>query len=249
MDGAKPVAWAGRVGACAVVACAAAPALAQFGTPGSTEVRERLAGPIEFVEGGLELGEGDQLGAFFDGDLVGAFTFTGEPPTPEFELIIFGDNPDTPDVVEGPQQGDRVELRFYDASTDNVITDVRPINSGGEVVNYRYAGELIPPVPGGFPIDLVPTRELGVRVGTATDGGGNDDGGDGGDGDDGGDAGGGDPDVDGDGRVTTKDAVIVLRFVAGARRSAGVSAARADVNGDGVVSVDDAIAVLRARDD
>jgi hypothetical protein len=250
MDSRHPTAI-GLVAAVGVVALATSDAFAQFGTPGSTNVRERLVGAVVLDEGAPTLGEGDQLGAFFNDELVGVFSFTGEEPSPEYELTIFGDDPDTPDLVEGPSPGDGVEFRFFDDSRNAVISEVAPLNEGGETVNYAYAGENIPPLPGGFPVDVVPVRELDMRIGDeqSGDGGGNDgnEGSDGG-GDNGGGGTGGSPDVNRDGEVTTDDAVIVLRFVSGAGRSAGVPAAQADANGDGSVTVADAIFVLRNRD-
>jgi hypothetical protein len=54
-------------------------------------------------------------------------------------------------------------------------------------------------------------------------------------------------DVDGDGRVTTADALEILKYVAGLRSLIVGDAARAaaDVNGDGKIDTADAMAVLR----
>jgi hypothetical protein len=229
-----------------VLLVAAPPLAAQFGTPGSTLTRERVAGDFVLGSDVTAIEPGDQVGAFFDDELVGVFTVTNETGTDGFSFIVFGDDPETPDVVEGPSRNDRVEFRFFDSST-NGERIAQPLNSSGEPFNYRYGGEVLPPIPDGFPIDLTPTASIDLRIGDPSDndnGGGNGGGDEGGDG--GGNSGGASPDVDGDGKITTKDAAIVLRFVVGSA-AAGVSASRADINGDGRVDTDDAIAILRQR--
>ena len=213
----------------------AAPAFAQFGTPGSTNVKEKLVGKLLSATGAPTPAASDQIGVFFKTNLIGAFTFTSTPT--DFILTIFGDNPNTADIVEGPKAGEKVEFRFFDASTNATRTDLRVENLTGEAFNYKYGGELNT-IPDGLPIpiDLTPTRNLNLRVGVAQTGGG----------------GTGDTrkkyDVDGNGTIDEADAAMVLRMVIGARR--GLSddeIAAADVTGDSKVDTNDAIAVMRNR--
>jgi len=221
------------------LACAAPAFAQQFDVPASTPVRERVTGQLLSAEGAPAPEAGDQVAAFFDGEVVGLFSYTDENATREFDILIFGDYPESRGVVEGPTQGDRVEFRFFDSSANQVRTDVIVENLDGERFNYRYAGEEVPPILDDLPIpiDLTPTRNLNLRVGVA--------------GNDGGDGGGdsaGDYDVNADGKINTKDAAVVLRIVSGGSR--GVSSetiARADVNNDNVVNTADAVAILQNR--
>jgi hypothetical protein len=240
------VAWA--LAAAAAPAAAIAQSDPGFGVPGSTPVQERVVGVIVLGDGAPDLESADQIGAFFNDQLVGVQSV--DPDTREFAFIINGDDPETANTAEGPEPGDAVEFRFFDASRNAVNTNVQPLNAAGEPFNYTFDGELLPDLPpGGFPIDLVPTTNIDLRLGDADDtgnGGGNN-GGNGGNGGDGGNTGGADPDINGDGRVTTKDAAIVLRLVVGSS-FAGVTASNADVTGDGRVDVDDAVFILQNRD-
>lgn len=219
--------------------------LGQFGTPGSTNTRERLAGRL--TDGGAgeapSIAEGDQIGVFFEGMLVGLFQFSAaSAASGEFSVIIFGDDPST-QITEGPSRGDRVEFRYFDESTEGVLTGLSVRNLQGEILNYRYAGENIPPLPIQLPgLDLVPTREVNLSFSGSSS---NPDTG-GGDGGGGGGTPTGNPDVDGDGSITTRDAALVLRIVSGGPSTAAVRG-RADVNGDGAITVADAVAVLRSR--
>lgn len=232
--------------AMALMMCAAR-TQAQFDTPGSTDTRQRVVGVLT-SQGGPTPVAGDQLGAFANGLLVGSFTFTGETAaTGEFEFMVFGDDTDTAEV-DGAAQNALIEFRFYDTSANIEYLKLGVKNASGERFNYKYAGQMLPPfdLPG-FPIELlVPTQELDLVVTSNTaDSGGTGDGGSGGDG------GGGGPtrsfDVDGDGKVTTRDAALVLRIVSGSATVSAEVLQRADVNGDQVVSTDDAISVLRNR--
>lgn len=210
-------------------------ALAQFGTAGSTPVREKLIGKLLSADGAPTVASNDQLGVFFKNSLVGSVTF---PDTKtDFAVTIFGDDPATT-PVEGPKIGEKVDFRFYDSSANAIRTDLRVENTDGEAFNYRYAGEAAV-LPGGLPIpiDLTPTRFLNVRIG-ATDSPGP-----GGPGDDRDKF-----DVDGNGKINAADAAMVLRLVLGARR--GLSDDQidaADVNGDTRVDTQDAIEILRNR--
>ena len=224
----------GLTGACALICLFAGPAAAQFGSLLATPVRERIAGELLRTDDAPFPEPGDQLGAFFAGQLVGSFTFTSQTVGAQFSLTIYGDDPAT-SQSEGPRFGAAIEFRFYDSSTNGVRTDVAPANLGGELFNYRYGGEA---VPDGFeglplPIDLTPTLAMNLRLGAA-------------------------PlesgesfinyDVDGDGKVSTRDAAIVLRLVSGVSR--GLTAdqiSRADVNADGFVTTADAIEILTNR--
>lgn len=216
---------------------APAPLLAQFGTPGSTNVREKIVGRLLSAEGAPTVAASDQLGAFFNNQLVGAVTFTGTDN--QFSLTIYGDVPTTTQV-EGPRAGQAVQFRFFDASANATRTDVRVENLEGEAFNYRYAGELNA-FPDGLPIpiDLTPVRELNMRVGVTSGGGG------------GGGGGGADRDkydVDGNDRIDEADAAMVLRLVIGGGRGLSESEVEAaDVNGDSAVNTLDAIEIMRNR--
>lgn len=222
--------------ACLVPLAVCATTLAQFGVPGSTRFRERITGKFLSAEGAPTPAQGDQLGVFFNNNLCGAFTFG---TTNDFSVVIYGDLPETTTLVEGPKAGQAVSFRFYDASANQTRTDLRVENLTGEAFNYRYAGEE-QTIPDGIPIpiDLTPTRSLNIKIGAVSGGGG---------------GGTGNPtdkyDIDGNGKVNTADAAMVLRIVTGGA-SRGVSdavKARADVNGDKKVDTADAIEVMRNR--
>lgn len=212
----------------------ASPALAQFGVPASTNVKEKLVGKLLSAAGAPTPASSDQIGVFFKDKLVGAFTFSDTKT--DFSLVIYGDDP-TSAAVEGPKAGEKVEFRFFDQSVNASRTDLRVENVDGEAFSYKYAGEQST-IPDGLPIpiDLTPTRNLNLRVGvTDTGGGGTGDTGD-------------KYDVDGNGTVDEADVAMVLRMVIGAKR--GLSddeLAAADVNDDSKVDTNDAIAVMRNR--
>lgn len=215
------------------------PCLGQFGAPASSGVRERIAGQFLLAAGAPTPEPGDQIGAFFGDQLVGVYAFTSESIEGEFELLIFGDDPDTGEV-DGPTRGAAIELRFFDASTNIERNDLRFENAQGEAFNYRYQGQEIPSEFEGlpFPIDLTPTVALNIRLGAAPS-----------DPALGGDSAPGPTyDVDANGEIDERDAAIVLRLVSGATRGATLEQiSRADVNGDGLVSTADAIEILRQR--
>ena len=163
----------------------------------------------------------------------------------EFSFVVYGDEPDT-EEVDGPAIGDGVEFRFFRASTNTVYRRLGTLNASGESFNYQFNGITVPDFVGGFPfpIDLIPTAPLDLRLtGDPDESGGSVGGGDGG-----GDGGPGPPDYDvnGDGEVTIRDAAEILRLMSGASIRV-VSASRADVNRDGTVNLRDVIAVLRNR--
>ena len=224
-----------RVPAILMALASATPAFAQFNVPSTTSVRERITG--EFVEatGTPTPAAGDQIAAFYANEVVGRFVVETDANR-EFELIIYGDDPDT-SLVEGPRRNQRVTFKYYDASSNQTI-DLDVLNTSGELFNFSYQGEDVPPLPIPLPgLDLTPTRNLDLRV-AGSDGGG---------------GGGGttDPgvkyDVDADGKITTEDAAQILRIVSGSSAVSGDARKRADVNGDGKVSTADAIEVLRNR--
>lgn len=220
-------------------------ALAQFDDSlPSSAYAELLSGRLIMGEGGVTPAAEDEIGVFFEDRLVGQTTLTESQATDmEYVVLVFGDDPTTSEA-EGPAVGEPITFRFYDASTNTFITNVRVVNASGEPVNFTFQGgqSLPPEIP--LPPELrFPSRtEIDLRIG----GGGTD--GDGGGNGGGGETPTGDPDVDGDGVITRKDAAMVLRVVVGGGRLVDeATAARADVNGDGTVSTEDAIAVLRAR--
>jgi len=219
-------------------------ALAQFdGSLPSSTYAELLSGDLVAGEGGVVPAVDDEIGVFFGEELVGQATLTAsQAESRAYSVLVFGDDPNT-GAVEGPAVGEPITFRFFDASTNTVITDVRVVNADGEAVNFTFqGGESLPPE-----IPLPPELRFQGRSGvTLRIGGGGDDGSGGGGG--GGETPSGDPDVDGDGAITRKDAAMVLRVVVGGGRLVDeATRARADVNGDGQVTTEDAIAVLRAR--
>lgn len=217
----------------------ASPALAQFVPPASTPVRERVAGRVLSAAGVDAAQSGDQIGVFFNNAIVGQANVQDTAQGPAFSVVIFGDNPSTA-AREGPTAGQRVQFRFFDASTNTTRTDVRLENAQGRAFNYVYAGTEVPDLGGlPIPIDLTPTQTLDLRVGVGPDSGGGGGGGD------------GEPDapsldVNDDGTVNQKDVARVLRIVTGASSTLTEDELeRADVNNDGVVSTADAIAIIQ----
>lgn len=232
-------------GALAVLAPSAS---AQFVGGGGTNIRERVAGVLRLSSDAPIPVDGDQIAVFYEGAVVSdVFQFTVESAESlEFSVIVFGDDPLT-EEQEGPGVGDAVEFRFYRASTNVVYRRLATLNQSGEAFNYRFAGQQVPDFVGDlpFPIDLIPTAPLDLRLtGNVEDSGGSA-GGDG-DGDGGGESPGPDYDVNGDGVINVRDAAEILRLMSGASFRV-VSASRADVNRDGTVNVRDVIAVLRNR--
>lgn len=213
-----------------VAACAAAPALAQFSTPASTNLREKIVGAFVPGDSGITPEGGDQIGAFAQNKIIGVFQFDSGTDG-SFSITLFGDDPDT-EEKEGPNPGAKTTFRFFDLSTNEEIS-LAVLNAQGEKVNFTFQGQEIPDLPIDLPgFDLTPSRFFDLTPGGPDDGGG-----------DGGGGSGDKYDVNGDGRVDTKDAAMVLRAVMGAA-SDDVDA---DVNGDGAVTTADAIEVLRNR--
>jgi hypothetical protein len=224
-----------RVSAMLAALAPAAPALAQFGVPSTTDVKERIAGTFVEATGAPTPAAGDQIAAFYGGEVVGRFVVETDANR-EFEVIVYGDDPDT-SLVEGPRRNQRVTFKYYDASSNQTI-DLEVLNTSGELFNFSYQGEEVPPLPVPLPgLDLTPTRNLDLRV-AGSDGGGS-----GGDDDDPGVK----YDVDADGKITTEDAAQILRILSGASIVSADVRKRADVNGDGKVTTADAVEVLRNR--
>ncbi|MCR9215860.1 MAG: dockerin type I repeat-containing protein [bacterium] len=221
--------------------------LGQFVPGGGTLVRERVAGVLRLSSDAPVPVDGDQIAAFYNGQIVSeVFQFTVESAESlEYSVVVFGDDPST-EEQEGPAVGETVEFRFYRQSTNVVYKRLGTLNQGGEVFNYQFNGQELPDFIGDlpFPIDLIPTAPLDLRLtNDPEDSGGSVGGGDG----DGGEV---DDtpnyDVDGDGRITIKDAAEILRVMSGASFRV-VPAARADANKDGKVDIRDVIGVLRNR--
>ncbi len=231
-----------------VLCSIASSARAQFSTPASTDVRQRVAGKLITESGGPVPQPGDQLGAFADDELVGSFTFISGSSATEFAFVIFGDS-ETTSEVDGAKQGVKIEFRFFDASSNVTYLGLGIKSESGETFNYTFAGQMVPPfdLPG-FPIDqLVPTQALDMVVtNDPTNSGGLSSANNNGSGDGSGTPE-GDFDIDGDGKVTTRDAAMVLRILSGSASVTAAEIQRADVNGDQVVNTEDAIAVLRNR--
>mgnify|MGYP006274330893 FL=1 len=70
-----------------------------FGDPIETPVQERLVGELIAGQGAPTQQVGDQIGAFFNDELVGAFTID-DPSNLSFSFIVSGDDPDTTTIVE-----------------------------------------------------------------------------------------------------------------------------------------------------
>lgn len=206
-------------------------ASAQFGTPGSTDIRQRMVGVVVSGEGDPEPQGGDQIAAIFNNEVVGLFVFEGVDPDPDFNIVIFGDDPET-EIVEGPRFGQQVTFRYFQSSTSNTI-NMTPVNASGQDSTYFFQGEALPDFPVILPgFDLTPVRQLDLRFGSG-----------------GGGAGVGEDqarfDVNGDGRIDQRDVALVLSVVIGNTTEQGMVSA-ADINGDGVVSTQDGIAIMRA---
>jgi|GEM_PF-1641883 len=224
-------------------------AAAQLASPLVTNTRIRYLGSVLAEPGEPQPEEGDQIGVFFGEQVIGRYTFTlGQTDPIAFSIFASGDDPLT-DAVEGPAFGDPISFRFFDASTNFLRTDIVPVNSGGEIINVVFEGQVgidIPIID--LPPELLfPTADppFDLRLGVVPPNNNNDNN-NGSDGGGGAPAPSGDPDVDNNGKVTREDAALVIRIVTGSGR--GVDAAtrgRADVNGDGRVTTADAIEVLR----
>lgn len=202
------------VGLGAAAAFVFAPTAAgQISEPGQTTVRERIVGQVLAAANTPEPAAGDMIGAFFDTNRVcGRFVFTGTTVSRNFNILIYGDVAGTSGVKEGPSRNQRVTFQFYDASANTLLPMTVLTRPGGEVFNYTYQGTDVPPIPIDLPgLDLTPSRDLDLRIGTSGGGGG-------------GDGGGGSPtnryDINGDGKVTIEDASLILRQVSGGNVSA-----------------------------
>ncbi len=202
------------IGLVGVLAGALVPAATgQISEPGQTTVRERIVGQVVAAANTPEPAAGDMIGAFFDTNKVcGRFVFTGTTVSRNFNILIYGDVASTSTVKEGPSRNQRVTFQFYDASANALLPMTVLTKPGGEVFNYTYQGAEVPPIPIELPgLDLTPSRDLDLRIGSS--------GGDGG----GGDGGGGNTnryDINGDGKVTIEDASLILRQVSGGNVSA-----------------------------
>lgn len=237
----------------ALAAVIAAPARAQFADViPATDIVEQLEGQLLGALGAPTPQPGDQVAAFAGDQILGVFTFVSTQTDPlAWDMIIFGDDPDTANVKEGPAAGEVVTFQFFDVSTNTTRLDLAPVSKAtSEVITVGFEGALTfqfpfnisgaPPFPGppgpNIPFDL----KLGVNAptpspGTPTTGGASG-------------PTGPSLDVNGDGKVDKLDAAVVLRLVAGASRVVTeAQAAAADVNGDGVVDIQDAIAIIRNR--
>jgi hypothetical protein len=186
----------------------AAPAHAQIAEPGPTTVRERIIGQLVALTGTPEPAAGDMIGAFYDTDKVcGRFVFTGTTVTRDVNILIYGDLTTTAGTKEGPSRNQRVTFKFYDASANTTFPVTVLSKPGGEVFNYTYQGTDVPPIPIDLPgLDLTPSRDLDFRIGDSGNGG------------NGGNGGGSTVnryDIDGDGKVTSTDAALILRQVSG----------------------------------
>lgn len=219
-------------------------ASAQFAGPLVTNTRIRYVGSLLTEPGEPQPEEGDQIGVFFEDQLIGRYTFTqGQTDPIAFAVFASGDNLQTSDI-EGPRFGDPVSFQFYDASTNFVRTDFAPVNRGGEVINVVFKGQVgidIPIID--LPDELLfPTANppfdlrLGVEPAPSDDNTGGDNT----------PTPTGDPDVDNNGKINREDAALVIRIVTGSGRGIdNATRGRADVNGDGRVTTADAIEVLR----
>lgn len=216
-------------------------AMGQFGSSPSTPIRWDLSGEFIRSQTAPPIEQGDEIGVFFNGNLVGRLELNSAQATSESyaDLRVFGDDPNTPEI-EGPALNDIISFQYFDESTNTTLTNVRALNSNGEPVNLAYLGGVIIPIP--IPnIPTAPSQTVNLLISAEGDDNNNDNG------NGNGSTPTGNPDVDGDGTITSKDAAMVLRVViGGARTMDTATVARADVNGDGIVSTTDAIAVYKA---
>lgn len=219
------------IAALAAVGLAGALALGAFDTPGATPIQEKVVGALLPSQDGISPAVGDQIGAFFNDQIIGLFTVTSSTGT-DFSVVVNGDNIETP-AVEGPKVGQQVKFKFFDASTNQTI-DMTVLNADGEVSLYIFEGAEAIDLPIVLPgLDLIPVKELDLRIGAPPSNGGGGDLGDS-----------AKYDVNEDGKINTLDAATVLRIVT---RASAEFSDNADVDGDGIVSTRDAIAVLQNR--
>lgn len=228
----------------AVLAFLPSTAFAQFDQPLVTFVRERIGGNFLPDSDGPTPEQGDQIGAFFEEDvIVGFFEFDEEDAEArEFSITLYG-KLNASDPGNGPARGQRVTFAYFDSSTNQTIS-LRVLNSSGETVNFTFQGQEIPSIdiPGfNFGELLTPSRVFDLAPTTASGGDGGDGGGSGG----GGGTPAGNPDVNADGNVDRRDAALVLRIVIGGPATSA-ERGRADVDGDGAVTTADAVEIYRA---
>ena len=230
---------AATISAVASAALAAPEAVAQFEGPPMSDIRSRIVGEVTSESGAPALDSGDEIAAIFNNTVVGLQRFDGGASPAALNMVVFGDDPETPEQ-EGPPVGAQITFRFYDDSTGMIRNNVVALNTAGEVSIVRFQGDRIDldiPLPDDL---LIPVQEFDLRL-TAQDGSGGDGGGGGGGSQ-------GDPDVNADGVIDKRDVALVLRAVIGAnRRLTDAQRARADVNGDGAVTTADAIEVIRQQ--
>lgn len=177
-------------------------ALAQFAEPSPTSFKEKIVGQVVALTGTPDPAAGDMIGAFYDTNkLCGRFVFTGTATTRAFDITLNGDVASTAAVKEGPTRGQRVTFQFYDASA-NTTLPMTVLTTAGEVFNLTFQGADVPPIP--VPIDLTPSRDFNLRIGSTSGGG------------DGNGNGNGNNtnryDIDGNGKVDHKDAAYILRI-------------------------------------
>lgn len=234
-------------------------AIAQFGTINPQTLRVvQLEGTLLSASGAPAPEAGDEIGAFFGDQIIGSYIFTAaQSDSRAWEMKIFGDDPDTGTVKEGPAGGDVITFKFFDSSTDTTRLDiVATRKDNGEVITVLFPHDVpdtiqfpvnipgAPPFPGAPGPSIPFNLTLGIGAPGGGGGGGGGDGGGGG----GGGGGSGNPDVNGDGKIDKYDAALVIRVMTGAIRGVTQSeAARADVNNDGVVNTNDAILILSNR--
>lgn len=185
-------------------------ALAQFAEPSPTSFKEKIVGQVVALTGTPDPAAGDMIGAFYDTNkLCGRFVFTGTATTRAFDITLNGDVASTAAVKEGPTRGQRVTFQFYDASA-NTTLPMTVLTTAGEVFNLTFQGADVPPIP--VPIDLTPSRDFNLRIGSTSGGG------------DGNGNGNGNNtnryDVNADGKIDQMDAAVILRAVTGGNAQA-----------------------------
>ncbi len=126
-----------------------------------------LSGNLVSGTDGPPIEAGDEIGVFFGDRLIGAVAITASQAASQSyaSLIIFGDNPNT-NIVEGPVLNNPITFQYYDASTNTTLVGVRALNANGEAVNLTWqGGEVIPPfVP--LPIEVrYQSAEFDLRIG------------------------------------------------------------------------------------
>ena len=108
-----------------------------FPSPKATPLIARFQGVV--IGTGIDIGLGDEVAAYDANGHICGVGVVGDPSLGlyfpnEFLVNVYGDDPNTPDVVEGPVEGDPLTFRFWD-NNRGLEYDTTPLDpaTGGEI--------------------------------------------------------------------------------------------------------------------